>query len=244
MKQQLLFDLDDTLIYCNRYFFETVDQFAETLTTWFNSYPDIYAAAIKEKQTEIDLALIEESGFKSGHFPQSFIETYHYFSALTGRKTCKQETDYLQQLAVSVFKHDVEPYPHMENTLCALQNSGHELHLYTGGEPDIQQRKIEKMQLERFFGSRIYIRQQKNNAALEAILQAGDFDRTHTWMIGNSIRTDVIPAITAGIHAIHMLASEEWKYNNIPLDLTPSRGFFRLKRLQEIPQTIERFIAP
>ncbi|MFD2117802.1 HAD family hydrolase [Paenibacillus yanchengensis] len=243
MKQQIMFDLDDTLIYCNRYFFHVVDQFIETITSWFHPFPSVHALAVRDKQNELDLTLIEQSGFRSEHFPRSFVETYRYFSHLTGRECSKQEMEKLWELGIQVYSHDTEPYPHMEQTLTQLVTAGHELHLYTGGEAKIQTRKIEQMNLKRFFENRIYIRQLKNNDALESILQDGRFDRRHTWMIGNSIRTDVVPALTAGIHAIHMQTKEEWEYNNIPIDIKPTSAFFRLQQLKEIPITISQFLA-
>ncbi|GBG07905.1 HAD family hydrolase [Paenibacillus sp. MY03] len=243
MKQQILFDLDDTLIYCNKYFFFVVDQFVDSMTTWFQGYEVVTADSVREMQHEIDVALIGNSGFKSEHFPQSFIDTYAYYSDLTGRKRSAVEVDFLWKLGLGVYEHQTEPYPHMEQTLDALAEAGHELHLYTGGELLIQRRKIEQMNLERYFGSRIYIRQLKNNDALEQILKNSDFDRKHTWMIGNSIRTDVVPALTAGIHAIHMRTLEEWQYNVIGINVQPKGAFLTLDHLQDVPPAIHRFIG-
>ncbi|RIX53631.1 HAD family hydrolase [Paenibacillus nanensis] len=242
MKQQILFDLDDTLIYCNKYFFFVVDQFVDAMSTWFAGSPLATPGSIRDKQTEIDIALVGHTGFKSEHFPQSFQETYRYFCDLTGRKRSKAEEDFLWKLGLSVYEHETEPYPHMEHTLDELASAGHELHLYTGGEPLIQQRKIDRMGLERYFSSRIYIRQLKNTDALEQILKTGSFDREHTWMIGNSIRTDVVPALTAGIHAIHMRAHDEWQYNMVQIDVKPKGAFFTLDRLKDVPDTIHRYV--
>ncbi|MUT67368.1 HAD family hydrolase [Paenibacillus sp. NEAU-GSW1] len=242
MKQHIFFDLDDTLIHCNKYFYLVIDQFVDAMTTWFSGYEGISAEAVRTKQTEIDIAGIAVLGFKSEHFPQSFIDTYVHFSTLTGRKRSSKEQDLLWKLGLSVYEHETEPYPHMEETLDSLAASGHELHLYTGGELTIQRRKIERMQLESYFGQRIYIRQHKNSAALEQILTDGGYDRSHTWMIGNSIRTDVVPALTAGIHAIHMRAESEWQYNVVQIDVQPKGAFFTLDKLLEVPNAIQQYI--
>src|SRR5690606_25798300 len=142
----------------------------------------------------------------------------------------------------SVYEHETEPYPHMEQTLDALAEAGHELHLYTGGEILIQRKKIERMGLERYFGSRIYIRQLKNIDALEQILSGNAFDRDRTWMIGNSIRTDVVPALTAGIHAIHMRTLQEWHYNVVQIDVQPKGAFLTLDELRDVPPAIQTFL--
>ncbi|WP_183600393.1 HAD family hydrolase [Paenibacillus phyllosphaerae] len=241
MKQKILFDLDDTLIYCNKYFYHVIDQFVDAMTTWFNG-TGLTPAVIREKQTEIDIAGVHAEGFKSDHFPESFIKTYRHFSTLYGRARSAVEEDFLWQLGRSVYDHQVEPYPFMEETLDRLASSGHELHLYTGGEVLIQERKIKQVQLERYFQQRIYVRSRKNIDAMEDIIATGGFDRSHTWMIGNSIRTDIVPALTAGIHAIHMQTDSEWAYNIVGIDVEPKGAFFTLNQLKEVPVTIHGYL--
>lgn len=243
MKQQIMFDLDDTLIHCNKYFYLVIEQFVDAMTTWFQGYESVTADAVRDKQTDIDIAGVAVFGFKSEHFPQSFVDTYVYFSDVTGRKRSRSEEDFLWKLGLSVYEHDNEPYPNMEQTLFALADAGHELHLYTGGESAIQRRKIDKLQLDRYFGSRIYIRRLKNSEALETILSEGAFERNRTWMIGNSIRTDVVPALTAGIHAIHMKTKSEWQYNVVQIDVEPKGAFLTLDQLKDVPDAIHRYIG-
>lgn len=242
MKQQIMFDLDDTLIHCNKYFYLVIEQFSDAMVTWFAGFNEITVKAIRDKQMELDIACVSASGFKSEHFPQSFVDTYIHFSNLTGRNRSVTEENFLWKLGLSVYEHDMEPYPNMEQTLFALADAGHELHLYTGGEILIQQRKIQSLQLERYFDNRIYIRQLKNNDALERILTTGVFNRETTWMVGNSIRTDVVPALTAGIHAIHMRAQTEWHYNVIQIDVTPKGAFLTLDHLKDVPDAIYQYV--
>ena len=241
MKQTILFDLDDTLIHCNKYFYQVIDQFAASMLSWFGPY-GVTTEAIRDKQTEIDIAGIDILGFKSDHFPQSFLETYRHFADLTGRRLDTSEENWLWKLGRSVYDLEAEPYPNMQETLDALASSGHELHLYTGGELLIQNRKIERLQLQRYFDKRIYVRRHKNVEALEEIISGGPFDRDLTWMIGNSIRTDVVPALTAGLHAIHMKTESEWLYNVIEIQVQPRGAFFTLNQLIEVPDTIYGYV--
>ncbi|SFE58232.1 putative hydrolase of the HAD superfamily [Paenibacillus algorifonticola] len=242
MKQHIMFDLDDTLIHCNKYFYLVISQFVDAMTTWFAGYEDVTANAVRDKQTEIDIAGIAVLGFKSEHFPQSFVDSYAYFSDVTGRKRSTVEQDFLWKLGLSVYEHDTEPYPNMEETLYSLANQGHELHLYTGGEQLIQTRKIDQLNLSKYFNNRIYIRQHKTNEALEDILAETALDRARTWMVGNSIRTDVVPALTAGIHAIHMRKDAEWQYNVVNIEVEPKGAFFTLNDLVEVPEAIYGYI--
>ncbi|MFC4306480.1 HAD family hydrolase [Cohnella boryungensis] len=241
MSQTILFDLDDTLIYCNKYFHHILDRFADQMLEWFGP-TGIERETITAKQTEIDIAGVQVLGFKSEHFPQSFVDTYRFFQEYTGRTLSQLEVDDLWKLGLSVYDLEVEPYPLMDETLESLVRQGHELHLYTGGDPIIQRRKIESMNLERYFDDRIYVRQHKNTDALENILFEGRFDRANTWMIGNSIRTDVLPALHCGINAVYLKRETEWTYNVIPIDAQPSGALLTLTELPDVPPAIHNYL--
>jgi putative hydrolase of the HAD superfamily len=225
--QTLLFDLDDTLIHCNKYFDIVLEQFSDLMMTMFASFR-LGKKEICDKQLEIDTAGVQLHGFTPDHFPYSLVETYRYFSDLLGRSKDKAEEQELLQLGTSVYDYEIEPYPYMTETLEELKSDGHRLYLYTGGVASIQQRKVEAMRLKRFFEDRIFIRQHKTTAALENILKENRFVRAETWMIGNSIRTDILPAIQTGIHAVFIPAVNEWAYNIIEIDAKPKGAFLTL----------------
>lgn len=240
-RQQIIFDLDDTLVYCNKYFDMILDQFYETLQEWFAD-EGLTTEEIRDKQIEIDVAGVKKLGFASEHFPRSLVETYHYFCDAHQREYDKAEEEQLLLLGRSVYDQEVEPYPGMVETLESLRRAGHILYLYTGGETAIQQRKIDQMKLSKYFDDRIFIRQHKNIQALEEILRTNQFDRSVTWMIGNSLRTDVSPALEAGIHAIYLKQEKEWVYNMIELQQKPASVMYTIKTLTEVPRVIHESI--
>ncbi|WP_058301955.1 HAD family hydrolase [Gorillibacterium timonense] len=239
--QLILFDMDDTLSHCNIYFDMVIDQFSDQLTTWFASYK-IAAGAVKDKQYEIDTLGVTELGFTEDHFPISLVETYRYFSKMTGRPESEEEAEGLLQLGRSVYDRNVEPYPDMVETLTRLRDEGHELFLYTGGVESIQKRKVETLRLGDFFGDRIFIRQHKNSDALEAILRDNQFDRSRSWMVGNSLRTDILPALERGIKAIYVPAIREWDYNIVELTVKPEGAYFTVPTLKDVPGTINSYL--
>ncbi|TVY08423.1 HAD family hydrolase [Paenibacillus cremeus] len=239
-KQTILFDLDDTLIYCNKYFDLVIEQFADQMETWFHGY-HLSIDEVKKRQAEIDLERVLVSGFAPDHFPQSFVDTYEYYSDLVGRAHRPEEIERLRELGASVYGHSIEPYPYMEETLLELQRDGHELHLYTGGDPTIQMRKITEAGLLRFFAGRIHVTRHKNIEFLEGLIRSEGFDRPNTWMIGNSLRTDIIPALTCGIHAIFMPAELEWAYNQVEVTVEPKGAYLTLSSLHLIPESIRTY---
>lgn len=239
-KQTILFDMDDTLIYCNKFFDLVIDQFADQMETWFHGYP-FSLEELKKKQAQIDLERVILNGFSPDHFPQSFVDTYEYYSDMTGRAKSQEEIERLRALGSSVYGHSIEPYAHMEETLSELQADGHMLHLYTGGDPAIQMRKVTEAGLERYFADRIHITRHKNVEFLNGLIRSHGFDRKNTWMIGNSLRTDILPALKNGIHAIFMPVEREWEYNQIEIDVKPAGAYFTLTSLSQIPETIRRY---
>lgn len=241
-KQQLIFDMDDTLIHCNKYFEMILSRFTDLMLEWFQEY-QLTTKEIRDKQVEIDVAGVLKSGFASKHFPLSMIETYHYFSRMIGRAVNMAEENHLMKLGLSVYEQEIEPYPGMIETLDLLTRQGHELILYTGGEQAIQERKIEQMKLAVYFHDRIYIRQHKNEEALEGILSSRHFDRDNTWMIGNSLRTDIIPALTAGINTIYIKLPNEWTYNVVELKNKPTTAMYTVSSLEEVPHIIEESLS-
>lgn len=241
IKQTILFDLDDTLIHCNKYFDEVLDQFADLMTTWFGGYR-LTADEVKRKQYEFDAVGVHKLGFAAKHFPQSLVETYEHYSAMTGRDTSNEERKQLTDLGKSVYEFpNIEPYPNMTETLGSLRDQGHELFLYTGGERKIQTGKVKRMGLDAYFGDRLFISSHKTTDVLESILTKQKFNRDKTWMIGNSIRTDVVPALETGINAIHIPAITEWQYNVVDIAVKPKRAFLQLKKLLDVPPAIGRF---
>jgi putative hydrolase of the HAD superfamily len=238
-KQNILFNLDDTLAYCNKYFNKAIDLFVNQMTAWFNH---LTAEEIKQKQLELDLASIKEYGLSSKRFPESFVGTYKYFCDLAGREKKTSEIDDVRELGFKVFKTPVEPLPFMNETLDKLKEEGHELYLHTGGDEANQWRKITQLELTTYFEHRIFISEYKDTTALSDILKTIKADLKKTWMIGNSLRTDIVPALEKHINAIYIPAETEWKYDVVDVKVHPKGAFFTVDSLRKVPDVIHKQI--
>jgi len=242
MKQQtILFDLDDTLVHCNKYFDIVIEQFIDLMLTWFSGH-GLTPADIRAKQLELDLAGVQIHGFMAERFPQSFVETYHWYAEQYEQEAAPEEEARLLALGRTVYAYTVEPYPHMAETLNTLQNAGHQLYLYTGGDAGIQMNKVRTIGLDAYFQDRIFVTVHKTKEFMETLLHELGLERSATWMIGNSLRTDVLPALYAGIHAIHIPAEREWQYNMVDIDIAPKGAFLRLGSLLDVPAAIAGYV--
>jgi putative hydrolase of the HAD superfamily len=209
------------------------------MTKWFTS---ITKEEIKQKQLQIDVAAISQHGLKSERFPESFVGTYKYFCDLTGKEKKKDEIQYLRELGFKVFEIPVEPIPYMSETLQRLKEEGHELYLHTGGDEANQHRKIAQLELATYFEHRIFISEHKDTTALSDILKTIKADPKVTWMVGNSLRTDIVPALEMNIHAIYVPAETEWQYNVVEVNVEHSSSFLTVNSLQEVPDVIYKRI--
>ena len=241
-KQHVIFDMDDTLIHCNKYFNLILGEFFELVTGWLEAF-EVTTDEVRTKQMEIDVAGVSKLGFASANFPQSLIDTYRFFCAKHGVEPSAQHEDQLFKLGLSVYDQEIEAYPGMVETLDSLASEGHRLYLYTGGEAKIQQRKIEQMKLGPYFNDRIYIHQHKNVHALKGIMKQEKLDRTATWMVGNSLRTDIIPALSVGISSIYIKQEGEWHYNLVELKHEPHNVLYTVMALTEVPGIIGQVTA-
>lgn len=238
--QTILFDMDDTLIHCNKYFDMVIDQFIDEMLTWFNGH-GLTAKQVKDKQIEIDLLGVNTHGLIPERFPQSFVETYRHYADMFGRERSVEEEQFAYRLGNTVYEQSAEPYPHMEETLKTLTAAGHTLYLYTGGDETIQRKKMKTTGLDRYFGDRVFITLHKDVEYMKSIVASHGFVPAATWMIGNSVRTDVIPALEAGLHCIHIPAQNDWHFNLGEVTAVPQGEFLRLSSLRDVPPAIAAY---
>lgn len=238
--QTIFFNLDDTLIHCNKYFGIVIEQFIKRIESLF---PHLTSDLIRHKQVEIDLASVAINGLTTEHFPHSFVDTYKYFSEEFSMELNDDVIVELYNLGNSVFQMPVEPLPHMYETLEKLKFKGYNMYLHTGGDEANQYRKITQLQLATFFDNRIFVSIHKDTAALKNIVTKMGFDLSNTWMVGNSLRTDVIPGLEVGLNVIYIPAEEEWEFNVVNVDIEPSGAYMTLKSLAEVPDAIQEYVS-
>ncbi|MEH7306943.1 HAD family hydrolase, partial [Neobacillus drentensis] len=218
-QQTLILDLDDTLIHCNKYFVESRNRFANVMKKWFKS---LTKQEILEMQSDIDIKGVEKNGLHSSLYTQSLVATYRYFCERFGRKMKSSELNEVEKIGQSVFQRKVKPFPYMYEILDTIQADGHQLCLFTGGDESNQWRKINQLRLTDYFEDKIYIFEHKNTDALQQVFNKINTDKKNTWMIGNSLKSDIKPAIELGINAIHIPAEIEWSYNIVDIEIEPS----------------------
>lgn len=235
-QQTLILDLDDTLIHCHKYFKESQNKFGLLMQKWFKK---LSKQELIQKKIEIDIRNVEDYGLHSGNYPVSLVETYLYYCKKYKKKLDDKKIAQIREIGQSVFERNVEPFPHTFDVLRRLQCDGHRLCLFTGGDTANQLRKITQLNLEQFFDGGVFIFEKKDKFALRKVLHQLNGDKKTTWMIGNSLRSDIKPAIELGINAIHIPAKLEWCYNIVDVEIEPSGTFAELPSLLELPSYLQ-----
>jgi putative hydrolase of the HAD superfamily len=201
MGQHLLIDADDTLWENNIYFERAIEQFVALLGRLHVAPSEIRAVL-----DEIEHANRKTHGYGSRGFLRNLRECYLRLARDAARS---EDLAQLDSIGRQLIAHPIEIIEGVPETLAYLAMR-HDLVLFTKGDPDEQRGKLERSGLKPFF-SRSVVAWEKDAAAYRALLDELRLARDRTWMIGNSPRSDVNPALEAGLRAVYIPHPHTWR---------------------------------
>lgn len=193
--QILIFDADDTLWECNTYFEQAIHAFIDMLHS-----EHLTREAIREVLDTFE----RKNGYGARAFAQSMVETFRQLAP----ENDPGDEEKVEKLGLAILEQEMEPIPGVAETLAALR-SHHTLLMFTKGDEEEQQIKINRSSLSDFFEFQI-ITDDKTVATYREIIDGLNLDPASTWMIGNSLRSDIQPALEAGINAIYVPNPHTW----------------------------------
>jgi putative hydrolase of the HAD superfamily len=206
--QSLVFDADDTLWDNNVLFERVIADYLEWL-----AHPTLDRETIRDMLDDIERANIVTHGYGTVAFLHNLGEC---LERLQERPTTAQQREDIDRLAHALVHHEVELMPGVSDTLADL-GARHRLYLLTKGDPAEQQRKIDASGLAEHFGA-LHIVREKDAAVYRELTGRHDFDPASTWMIGNSPRSDILPARAAGWNAVFIPQEITWSLERAELD--------------------------
>lgn len=222
------FDADDTLWHNLIHFDAAEKRFGELMSEFAPADAGTRAIAEAEKRN------IKLYGFGVKSFTLSMIETAIEISGGAVDATLIQK---LIAMGRDMLDHDMELLPHAADTLKALYGS-YRLLLVTKGDLHHQERKVLASGLAHYFEG-VEIVSDKRADTYRAICKRHGTRIEHTLMAGNSIRSDVLPMITAGGHGVYVPFDIIWdhEHEEVPKD-TPR--FHEVVHLGELPGLLRR----
>ncbi|MFV2104232.1 HAD family hydrolase [Micromonospora sp. LOL_024] len=204
----LVFDADDTLWENNVVFERVIDDFLE----WV-AHPTLDRMQLRAVLDDIERANAVTHGYGSKVFLRSLREC---LERLRQRPATEAERHEIDDLAVALVTHQVELMPGVADALDQLAGR-HELLLLTKGEREEQQRKLDACGLLHHFKT-AYIVPEKNVETYREVVREQAVDPARAWMIGNSPRSDILPARAAGWNAVFIPNDNTWVLEHDQLD--------------------------
>jgi putative hydrolase of the HAD superfamily len=226
-RQNLIVDADDTLWENNIYFERAFDDFCD-----FLAHSRLTPAEVRAILDEIEIVNNKTHGYGTANFARNLTECYH---RLVEREVAPDDVAQIISFTEQIIEHPIEIIEGVEETLAYLAER-HSLTLFTKGDPEEQKLKLDRSGLAVYFGHTAIVKE-KDPRSYAALIQERALDPAHTWMIGNSPKSDVNPALEAGIHAVFVPHDRTWG-----LELTDLReGPGRLLKVERFAQLRDYF---
>jgi putative hydrolase of the HAD superfamily len=226
------FDADDTLWH-NEVIFERVHQrFRELLARYHD------AGTVDRTLFATEMRNLELYGYGIKGFMLSAIETA---IDLTKGEISASEIRTLIGLGREMLQHPVELLDGVRDVLSEL-SAGHRLLLITKGDLRDQERKLAKSGLAEHFAG-VEIVSEKNEAAYRAVLEQHGIEPAGFLMVGNSLKSDILPVLALGGGGAHIPYPLLWEHERtVHLPDAPGR-FFELKHIRELPVLLRGAVA-
>jgi putative hydrolase of the HAD superfamily len=227
--QTLLFDADDTLWENNIYFERAISSFISYLDHRVHT-PD----EVREHLNLVERATIAAQGYGLKSFRKSLIAC---FEQLTDQPVTPEKHERIVSFAKSIADHEIELLAGVAETLPLLA-ARHRCILVTKGDPTEQRDKLSRSGLEPHFRA-IEVLPEKTSEAYQSLVCHHVCDAPTTWMIGNSPKSDINPALAAGLHAVFIPHGFTWVLEHEVIDAPPSGQ--RLLELAAFPDLTSHF---
>ena len=198
--QTLLIDADDTLWENNIYFERAIADFISFLDHREHS-PDMVRLVLNDVERES----IVKHGYGLHSFAHSLVETFEKLSVVPVTPDLRER---IRRFAHQIADHPVEVLPGVPETLQYL-GERHHLIMMTKGNPAEQSGKVERSGLKEYF-SAVEIVAEKDESTYRSAIAKYGLAADATWMLGNSPKSDINPALAAGLHAVFIPHGDTW----------------------------------
>jgi putative hydrolase of the HAD superfamily len=228
MKTTLIIDADDTLWENNVHFESATEEFLELVDARGGS-----REAARVLLPSIEHRNIPVHGYGSRGFTVSLMET---LEEITGKPTTSEDRERILALGDHVRSMPIQYLPGVVETLLVLREH-HRLILFTKGDREEQRDKVERSGALGYF-HHTEITGEKTPDDYRRLLASHGLDRDESWMVGNSPRSDINPALEVGLGAVYIPHPNTWSLEHE--EVRPSSGA-RLKILKRFSELLDHF---
>ena len=201
----IAFDADDTLWHSEGVFVVSQEMFRSLLEPYLDNGVDLDA-----RLAETELRNLEHFGYGVKGFTLSMIETA--IEVTDGRVTAR-ELGALVERGKEMMAHPVELLPGVAETLALLSPRYH-LALISKGDLLHQEQKLARSGLADLF-EHVEILSEKDEAAYRRLLRRFGVEPSRFLMVGNSLRSDILPVLALGGNAVHIPHEYLWAHEHV-----------------------------
>jgi putative hydrolase of the HAD superfamily len=219
----LIVDADDTLWENNIYFERAFNDFCE-----FLAHSKLTPDQVRAVLDEIETVNSKAHGYGTANFARNLTQCYH---KLAEREVMAEDLSRIMSFTEQILHHPIEIIEGVEETLEYLAGR-HSLTLFTKGDAEEQKLKLDRSGLAIYFGHTAIVKE-KDARSYAALIRERALDRADTWMIGNSPKSDINPALEAGIHAVFVPHERTWTLEREELREGPGR-LLKIARFREL----------
>jgi putative hydrolase of the HAD superfamily len=198
--QNLLIDADDTLWENNIYFERAIANFIS-----FLNHHEYMPDQVREVLWDVERENIRRHGYGMHSFALALVNC---FEQLSVEPLTPALHDTIRGFAYAIAEHPLEILPDVPETLAELAQR-HHLFLVTKGDILEQTGKLARSGLKPHFTA-VEVLAEKNASNYNAVVEKYALARDQTWMIGNSPKSDINPALEAGLNAVYVPHARTW----------------------------------
>lgn len=225
----ICFDADDTL-WVNETFYQDIEKEFIALMTKYEE-PSLVTAAIHE--SEVDN--LEIYGYGAKGFMLSMIETA---LSISKRNISNSDIGRIIEMGRGLINQDIILLEGVEETLGKLSESGYKLIVATKGDLLDQERKLRKSNLEKYF-DHIEIMSYKKSSDYRKLLHVLGVEPENFLMIGNSLKSDILPVLEIGGNGIHIPFHTTWGHEMVD-DIGKPDNFIEIDDVRKILDIVEQ----
>ncbi len=225
----IAFDADDTLWHNERYYVDAQARFAQLLSQY--QKPEW----VHERLLDTETRNIQHFGYGVKAFALSMIETA---VELTEGRVSGVDIQKVIDLAKEMLRADVQLLEQVAGTVSQLA-IGNRLMLITKGDLLDQESKILRSGLSEYF-QYIEILSQKTYESYQRVLKRYSIAPERFLMIGNSLKSDILPILELGGSAVYIPYETTWLHEvaDAPADDQP--GYYSLENIAQLPALLEK----
>ncbi len=218
----MAFDADDTLWVNETFFREAEAVFANMLTEYASEQETLRILY------EVEMSNMELYGYGIKAFMLSLIEAANIIS---GFRITARQTDEIIQIGKDMLNKPVDLLDGVEPTLQLLHKRV-KLIVATKGDLLDQERKLRKSGLLDYF-HHIEVMSDKNTASYAALIKHLDIEASELVMVGNSVKSDILPVVELGGWGVHIPFHTTWHHEEVR-DPVQSKHIFKIERIDQL----------